>query len=122
MPLALALLALAAPRHTPSGCAIAWNMSATPAQHSRVAQSNAAAAFIDARVALYTDTWTKTGGAKSTAGGPGCEIEFVLPAGKRLAVWKAWSAGVWHVVESAASFPVPHNARVHTDGTVGFTG
>ena len=108
-----------------SACAVAWNRGAGAHLHSVVAGSHVRAAFIDAHVSIGSFTWSKTG-RRSSTGGRGCSIQFVLPSRQLLAVWGAWKAGrvsEWTgPVPSGRIVPVPRNARVHSDGTVGFTG
>jgi hypothetical protein len=118
--------AAAAPSaHSPSACALAWNHGAGATLRALVVRSHARAAFIDPRASIGTDTWTKAGGQSSTTTS-GCSIQFILRTGKTLSVWGAWKAGsvaTWHgPVASGRAVPVPDNARVHTDGTVGFHG
>jgi hypothetical protein len=116
----------AASRPSPSACAVAWNQWAPSSLHKVVAKSDVRAAFIDAHASVGIDTWSKAGGRSSTSS-PGCSIQFVLPgnAGLLLA-WGPWRAGTiraWHVpIRNGLDVPVPHNARVDNNGTVGFTG
>jgi hypothetical protein len=124
--LAAAPAASAAATSSPSRCAVDWNRWAAPALRLAVARSDAAAAFIDARATVGTDRWSKSGGSSSTSSA-GCSIEFVLPRnGGVLQTWGRWQAGsarTWHrLVRFGRAYPVPHNARVHRDGTIGFTG
>jgi hypothetical protein len=90
-----------------------------------VARGNVRAAFISARASIGFDTWSKTGVQTSTSS-VGCWIRFVLPDGRVLDTWGAWQHGAipgWRrPIASGRVVPVPHNARVHRDGTVGFTG
>jgi hypothetical protein len=108
-----------------SACAVAWNRGAGAHLHSVIAGSHVRAAFIDAHVSVGSFTWSKTG-RRSSTGGRGCSIQFVLPSKQLLALWGVWKAGTvskWtRPVPSGRLVPVPHNARVHSDGTVGFTG
>lgn len=123
--LALAPLASASTPPSPAACAVAWNRWASPHLHSVVARSNARAAFVDARVTVGTDTFSRPGGATSTSA-RGCSIQIVLPDKTLLDVWGQWQNGTvrtWHgPVPSGRPIPVPHNARVHSDGAIGFTG
>ncbi|MFL5913297.1 MAG: hypothetical protein ACJ768_22355 [Gaiellaceae bacterium] len=123
--LVLAPVASAATSPSPAACAVAWNRWASPHLHALVARSNARAAFVDARVTVGTDTFSKTGGTTSTSA-RGCAIQVVLPDKTLLEVWGPWQNGTirtWHgPVRGHRPFPVPHNARVHSDGTIGFTG
>jgi hypothetical protein len=123
---AAAPAASAAGGPSPSACAAAWNQSAPQRLRTLVAKSDARAAFIDAQASVGTDTWSKSGGSSSTSSS-GCSIQFVLPGGAAaLLAWGPWHAGTiraWQSpIRSVRSFPVPHNARVRRDGSVGFTG
>jgi hypothetical protein len=117
--------AAATPAPSPSACALAWNHGVSATLRALVIRSHARAAFIDSRASVGTDTWTKGGGRTSTTSS-GCSIQFILRSGKTLSVWGAWKAGsvtTWRgPVPSGRAVPVPDNARVHTDGTVGFHG
>jgi hypothetical protein len=123
--LVLAPTGAAAARPSPSACAVAWNRSAGPRLHAIVAAGSVRAAFVSARASIGIDTWSKAGRRRSTSS-LGCSIRFVLPNGRLLDAWGAWRHGVipdWHgPIASGRVVPVPHNARVHRDGTVGFTG
>jgi hypothetical protein len=102
-----------------------WDVAEQLGLHALIAKTNARTAFIDARASVGTYTWSKTGGTTSTSA-RGCSIQFVLPSKALLALGGAWQRGTvpsWHgPVRSGRVLPVPHNARVHSDGTVGFTG
>jgi hypothetical protein len=123
--LALAPVASAGGRISPAACAAAWNRWASPHQRAVVGRSKARVAFVDARVTVGTDTFSLTGGTTSTSA-RGCGIQVVLPDKTLLEIWGAWQNGAvhaWHgPLHSRRRFPVPHNARVHGDGTIGFTG
>jgi hypothetical protein len=123
--LVLAPAASAGTPPSPAACAVAWNRWASPHLHAVVAGSKARAAFVDARVIIGTDTFSKTGGATSTSA-PGCSIQVVLPDESLLdfsGVWQKGTIRAWNgPLRSGRFIPVPHNARVHRDGTIGFTG
>ncbi|MES1248660.1 MAG: hypothetical protein ABUS54_13410 [Actinomycetota bacterium] len=120
---ALALVAAVGAPHSPSTCAIAWNARAGATLLTRVARSHARTAFIQDDTLVATDTWTKT--STTSTQSKGCSIVFVLPRGGSIRAWGRWRGSTvvgWTAMPAAASFRVPHNARVHADGTVGFTG
>jgi hypothetical protein len=123
--LALAPVISAGASPSPAACAVAWNRWASAHLHAVIAKSDARAAFVDARATVGTDTFSKTGGTTSTSA-RGCSIQVVLPDKTLLTVWGPWQKGTirsWHgPLRGSRPFPVPHNARVHSDGTVGFTG
>jgi hypothetical protein len=90
-----------------------------------IAKSHVRSAFIDSRAVVGTDMWSKAGASSSTSA-VGCSIRFVVPTGGLLETWGVWKAGTisaWHrPVRYRSIVPMPRNARVHSDGTVGFTG
>jgi hypothetical protein len=110
---------------SPSACAVAWNQGARAALRALIVKSHARGAFIDPSASIGTDRWTKAGGTTSTSS-PGCAIQFILRGGRILSVFGSWKAGTvaaWRgPVPSGRVIPVPDNARVHRDGTVGFHG
>lgn len=122
---ATASSAAAAAPHSPSACAVAWNRTASAGLHAVLAKADAHAASIDPRTTVGRDTWSKTGGTTSTSA-LGCTIRVGLPAGRVLLLWGRWRAGMihdWHASLASAHLPaMPDNARVHRDGTIGFTG
>ena len=130
--LALVVTGVAAPlasavgSPSPSGCAVAWNRWAPPRLHAMVATSHSRAAFIRPRAVVGNDTWSKAHGGDTSTSSLGCSIEFVLPGARGMLVtWGAWRSGtirVWRGPVPGRAVPVPRNARVHGDGTVGFTG
>jgi hypothetical protein len=123
--LALAQGAAAERAPSPSACAVAWNQGARAQLRALIVQSRPRGAFIDPSLSIGTDRWTKAGGATSTSS-RGCAIQFILRSGKILSVFGSWKAGTvsaWRgPVPSGRVIPVPDNARVHRDGTVGFHG
>jgi hypothetical protein len=110
---------------SPSACAVAWNLRAGDRLHLLIARSRARAAFVNSHASFGTFTWSKSGGTRSTSS-RGCSIQFILPSRKILGLWGTWEGGTvrtWQgPVRSLRAVPVPDNARVRVDGTVGFHG
>jgi hypothetical protein len=130
--LALVVVAAAVPaasasvKPSPSRCAVSWNQWSAAGLRKEVAKAKVRAAFIEAHASVGTDTWSRTGGTNSTSAA-GCFIQFVLPSNAGLlTVWGSWQAGIIHVwhgpIRVNRRIPVPNNARVHSNGTLGFTG
>lgn len=120
-----AVLLAAGVLHKPATCAVAWNNSAKAAQRALVAKAHPRGAFIDANSVIGTDSFSKSGGTKSTSA-PGCSIAFILRTGQTMNFWGAWTGTAIRVwsggISSSRVFPFPNNARVHADGSVGFHG
>jgi hypothetical protein len=118
---------LAGVRESPaSTCAVAWNHGSAVSLRMRVAAEHPRGAFINGGgVTIGTVTWSK-GQSPAQTEGKGCAIQFILRDGRTLMVSGAWKDGLitrWvGPVASDRAIPVPDNATVHTDGTVGFHG
>ena len=110
---------------SPSACAVAWNNHHAARLLAVIATNHPRGAFVNARTEVSTMTWTKSGTATSTAS-RGCHVEFILRNGTTLSVWGPWKDGTvtsWTgPVPSRRRVTVPNNARVRSDGTVGFHG